>query len=63
MFGSFRALRLPKNVQAWSLDRSWDRAEGERLLKARDYPAAEGHLAKAGLWRMLKNAPAAITTR
>jgi tetratricopeptide (TPR) repeat protein len=47
MFGSFSALRLPKNVQAWSLDRSWDRAEGERLLKARDYPAAEGHLAKA----------------
>jgi tetratricopeptide (TPR) repeat protein len=47
MFGSFRALRLPKNVQTWSVDRSWDRAEGERLLKAHDYPAAERHLAKA----------------
>jgi tetratricopeptide (TPR) repeat protein len=47
MFWSLGALRLPKNVQAWSLDRSWDRAEGERLLRARDYAAAERHLAKA----------------
>jgi tetratricopeptide (TPR) repeat protein len=32
---------------AWSLDRNWDRTEGERLLKARDYAAAEKFLVRA----------------
>ncbi len=51
MLGSFqshfwsgtKAVRL----QPWSLDRNWDRTEGERLLKARDYAAAEEHLTRA----------------
>ena len=36
-------------LKAWSLDRNWDRTEGERLLKARQFPAAEAHLARAAV--------------
>jgi tetratricopeptide (TPR) repeat protein len=36
-------------LEAWSLDRNPDRTEGERLLKARGYAAAEVHLAKAAV--------------
>ena len=51
MLGSFqshfwsgtKAVRL----QPWSLDRSRDRTEGERLLKAREFAAAEIHLTAA----------------
>jgi tetratricopeptide (TPR) repeat protein len=53
MLGSFqshfwsrtKAVRL----QPWSLDRNWDRTEGERLLKARDFAAAEIHLTRAAV--------------
>jgi len=55
MFGKIRlfnwstapARRSSAPGQAWILDRNWDRAEGERLLKAKNYAAAETHLAKA----------------
>ena len=33
--------------EAWTLDRNWDRTEGERLLKSRDYAAAEKLLSRA----------------
>src|ERR1700688_1516006 len=36
-------------LQPWSLDRNWDRTEGERLLKARDFAAAEIHLTRAAI--------------
>jgi tetratricopeptide (TPR) repeat protein len=53
MLGSFqshfwsgtKAVRL----QPWSLDRNWDRTEGERLLKSRDFAAAEIHLTRAAI--------------
>ena len=40
-----KAVRL----QPWSLDRNRDRTEGERLLKARDFAAAEIHLTRAAV--------------
>jgi tetratricopeptide (TPR) repeat protein len=43
-----------KAAESWILDRSWDLTEGERLLKARDYAAAEGHLSKAAVEAELK---------
>ena len=57
MFGTFRSLLLPPagatrtsaRPAAWSLDRNWDRTEGERLLKARNYEGAERHLSKAAV--------------
>jgi tetratricopeptide (TPR) repeat protein len=53
MLGSFqshfwsgtKAVRL----QPWSLDRNWDRTEGERLLKVREYASAETHLTRAAV--------------
>lgn len=39
--------RVPRRPGSWSLDRNWDRTEGERLLKARDYAAAEKFLTRA----------------
>lgn len=53
MLGSFqshlwsRAKAAP--LQPWSLDRNWDRTEGERLLKSRDFAAAEIHLTRAAV--------------
>lgn len=55
MFGNIRLFKwstggAKKTVapsQAWILDRNWDRAEGERLLKAKNFSAAETHLARA----------------
>jgi tetratricopeptide (TPR) repeat protein len=61
MFDSFRSLLWSASVgsarvgstktgpcrSAWSLDRNWDRTEGERLLKSRNYAAAEKFLARA----------------
>jgi len=43
--GSAKATSAP--AHAWILDRNWDRAEGERLLKAKNYAGAQEHLAKA----------------
>lgn len=34
-------------VEKWTLDRNWDRAEGERLLKSRNYASAEAFLTRA----------------
>jgi tetratricopeptide (TPR) repeat protein len=34
-------------LEAWTMDRNWNRAEGERLLKAHDYDEAEPYLAHA----------------
>src|SRR5580692_10122155 len=34
-------------AKGWTLDRNWDRAEGERLLKAKSYVAAETLLSRA----------------
>ena len=34
-------------LQAWTLDRNWNRAEGERLLAAHQYPEAEYYLTLA----------------
>ncbi len=53
MLGNFRSLiwsgpKAPR-LAAWSIDRNWDRTEGERLLKARSYEAAEAHLARAAV--------------
>ena len=36
-------------LRPWSLDRNWDRTEGERLLKARDFAGAEIHLSRAAV--------------
>ncbi len=53
MLGSFQShfWSGPKAVrlQPWSLDRNWDRTEGERLLKAREYASAETHLTRAAV--------------
>jgi tetratricopeptide (TPR) repeat protein len=38
----------------WTLDRNWDRTEGERLLKVRDYPGAESHLSRAAVEAEMK---------
>jgi tetratricopeptide (TPR) repeat protein len=38
-----------RRLQPWSLDRSWDRTEGERLLKSRNFAAAEVHLVRAAV--------------
>ena len=48
---NFRSWSGPKapRLQAWSLDRNLDLTEGERLLKARHYAAAEVYLAKAAV--------------
>ena len=53
MLDNFRSLfwfgpKAPR-LQSWSLDRNWDRTEGERLLKARHYATAEVHLARAAV--------------
>jgi tetratricopeptide (TPR) repeat protein len=40
------AVRAP-TVQSWTIDRNWNRAEGERLLKAHQYPEAEPYLEEA----------------
>jgi tetratricopeptide (TPR) repeat protein len=37
----------PGGVEKWTLDRNWDRSEGERLLKAKNYAAAETFLTRA----------------
>jgi tetratricopeptide (TPR) repeat protein len=47
MLGSLRD--LAPRIKAWSMDRSDDQVEGERLLEQRDYPRAELHLTKAVL--------------
>ncbi len=44
---SFWSRTKAARLQPWSLDRNWDRTEGERLLKARDFEAAEIHLTRA----------------
>src|SRR4030088_1145942 len=53
MLGGFQSTFWsgPKAVrlQPWSLDRNWDRTEGERLLKARNFATAEIHLARAAM--------------
>ena len=53
MLGSFQSQFWSRTkavrLQPWSLDRNWDRTEGERLLKARDYAAAEIHLTRAAV--------------
>ena len=38
-----------RRLEPWSLDRNWDRTEGERLLKSRDFAAAEIHLVRAAV--------------
>jgi tetratricopeptide (TPR) repeat protein len=38
-----------RRLQPWSLDRNWDRTEGERLLKSRNFAAAEIHLTRAAV--------------
>jgi tetratricopeptide (TPR) repeat protein len=45
MLGSLRD--LAPRIRAWSMDRSDDQVEGERLLEQHDYPGAEVHLTKA----------------
>jgi tetratricopeptide (TPR) repeat protein len=37
----------PSSAEKWTLDRNWDRAEGERLLKAKNYASAETLLIRA----------------
>ena len=39
------AVRTPQ-VQSWTIDRNWDRAEGERLLKSHQFREAEPYLVK-----------------
>jgi len=66
MFGSLRQFRwstepvraTSAHVEAWTLDRNWDRSEGERLLKAKNYAAAETHLAMAVVEAETRNRPA-----
>jgi len=53
MLGIFRSYlwagsKVPR-LQSWSIDRNRDRTECERLLKARDYKAAEVHLGRAAV--------------
>jgi tetratricopeptide (TPR) repeat protein len=45
MLGSLRD--LAPRIKAWSMDRSEDQVEGERLLELHDYSRAELHLTKA----------------
>lgn len=40
------AVRAPA-MDSWTMDRNWSRAEGERLLKAHQYEAAEPYLVEA----------------
>jgi len=40
------AVRTPA-LEAWTIDRNWNRAEGERLLKDRNYGEAEPYLEEA----------------
>ena len=40
------AVRTP-SVSTWTIDRNWNRAEGERLLKDQQYDQAEPYLAEA----------------
>src|ERR1700683_2471108 len=40
------AVRTPP-LEAWTIDRNWNRAEGERLLQAHNYEEAEPYLAQA----------------
>jgi len=51
MLDGFRSMlwsaRSVPRLPAWSLDRNWDRTEGERLLKSRNYAPAEKHLTRA----------------
>jgi hypothetical protein len=47
MLGSLRD--FAPRIKAWSMDRSDDQIEGERLLEQHDYPGAELHLTKAVL--------------
>ncbi len=53
MLGSFQSTLWSRTkaarLQPWSLDRSWDRTEGERLLKALDFAGAEIHLTRAAI--------------
>jgi tetratricopeptide (TPR) repeat protein len=44
---SFWSRTKAARLQPWSLDRNWDRTEGERLLKSRNFAAAEIHLSRA----------------
>lgn len=44
-----------KGSKGWFLDRNWDRAEGERLLKAKKFPQAELHLVRAVAEATAKN--------
>ena len=53
MLGNFQSAfwsgpKAPR-LQGWSIDRNSDRTEGERLLKARSYAAAEVYLSKAAV--------------
>jgi len=53
MLGTFQATLWSRTkaarLQPWSLDRNWDRTEGERLLKALDFAGAETHLTRAAI--------------
>lgn len=40
------AVRAP-SLESWTIDRNWNRAEGERLLKDHNYEEAEPYLAQA----------------
>jgi tetratricopeptide (TPR) repeat protein len=43
-----------EDSSGWALDRNWDRTEGERRLKARDYAGAEVHLSRAAVEAEMK---------
>lgn len=55
MFGKLRLFgwsaeprnRPTSTVEKWTIDRNWDRAEGERLLKAKNFASAESFLTRA----------------
>jgi tetratricopeptide (TPR) repeat protein len=54
MFANLRLFRWSRDpgagassVEKWTLDRNWDRSEGERLLKAKSFTAAENLLTRA----------------
>lgn len=57
MIGTLSLLRLSfrlatwarPRIEAWSLERNWNRVEGERQLKSRNYADAEKHLSLAVL--------------
>ncbi len=49
MLGSLRD--FAPRIKAWSMDRSEEQVEGERLLEQHDYSGAELHLIKAILER------------